>query len=268
MKGISEILAEDRDVTAILTEKMKQQAESKVSDDDLAKAELLLTRLETKLHENFQEIYEQHFKGKEDDLMAVLLKQFPIVKGDTKSIVECKTSEISDKTKSLTDFDKVVYLTTTLAANCGEYKTKLYKAINTDDFKFAPLFAQEYPVRLAYAAAKNPALFNAVLNQFKDNNGKLIYPNLYNTIFIEGYHGVGKTSATANILNKILLDGDPDSFTYSAIIQRQADKLKASLGANEALTMDQMISEILNGNGKVGDYFENGNFKNILTDKV
>jgi hypothetical protein len=58
MKGISEILAEDRDVTAILTEKMKQQAESKVSDDDLAKAELLLTRLETKLHENFQEIYE------------------------------------------------------------------------------------------------------------------------------------------------------------------------------------------------------------------
>jgi hypothetical protein len=74
MKGISEILAEDREVTAILTEKMKQQAESKVSDDDLAKAELLLTRLETKLHENFKEIYEQHFKGKEDDLMAVLLK--------------------------------------------------------------------------------------------------------------------------------------------------------------------------------------------------
>jgi hypothetical protein len=68
----------------------------------------------------------------------------------------------------LTDYDNAVYLFTVFAANPDTYKSRLHDALietvnNEPVFEYAPIFGQEYPVKMAYAYYRDAELFNAML---------------------------------------------------------------------------------------------------------
>lgn len=230
-----------------------------INDDTLSKAELLLSKVESLIHNNFKELSKTHSNS--ELLKSIFNENTLSFSKDKDSFTSSETTDISsNKDTRLTDFDKAVYLTSLFASDSVEFKSRMYAELSktTKDeegnevpvYKFAPLFAQEYPCRLAFGVVENPELFNQMLSLMKDNNGRRQAPMLQNIMYIIGYHGTGKTSATANLIHSILKTKYGENYaTVSSIVDRQTKKFKESLGEEgQAYTKEQLLNEALNGN--------------------
>lgn len=258
LEGIDDVFASN--INDNVFDKLKEEVNtSSVNPETLKKAERLLTLLESQLHKNFNNILTS------DNRLEVLKKLinptvFSFDRNSQTSLVNDRTSDISSKTDNLTDFDKMIYLLSIASSDSLEYKYYLNKALSAkitdsegnevDKYPFAPLFAQEYPCRIAYGLANNTELFNDALSlMVNPETGKRYNAMLPNLMYIMGYHGTGKTSATANLIHSILKNKFGENYaTITSIVDRQTKKFQKSLGVSEkTYTKNELLTEIFQG---------------------
>jgi hypothetical protein len=199
--------------------------------------EQAMVKLEDKFFENFQKVQEK-FKGNEEALVQKLKDLiFPKLTEEERKKKEEEgevftTTQISQNTEHLKDYDKLTYLLAIGSIKSSDYKRRvldiLGKKVGADNlFKYSPLFAQEYASMVAFATFKNREIFNAVPKAVRISDTD---PVLSNSVFINGYHGTGKTTATGLMLYNLLqTEIEEKDMTISAIVSRQAQKLKDTL---------------------------------------
>jgi hypothetical protein len=253
---------------ANINQQIKVAKESGQSTDQLSiKQEALLTEIESLIYNNFTKLSEE---DRIRYLEFILDEKNGIINLD--EVANLRTSDLSSRDdNTLTNYDKVVYLISVLSADAKDFKFYLREALNEKDgegnltYNYSPTFAQEYPIKIAYAGIKNNSLFNKFVDVLQSKNTSA--NTARSTIFIEGYHGVGKTSATANLLNKIIkLDTGSDVLATS-IKERQSRNIANSLGLTDFKTKDQLWSLIF-GDTKVDDLVnKDGSIKTSEIDK-
>lgn len=174
-------------------------------------------------------IYDKLSKLDEDQYGELLSKLF------TKEISYMTSSKLTDnKKEELTPYDMAVYLTTIASLNSNDFYTKLKGIVEDPGFSYAPLFGQEFAVRVAVANALHPSKFNILLDKLKttdDNAPEQIKKKetLYNMSFIFGGAGVGKTVVIAKLLYR-MLDDPTAEFAILAPSETQSNKLKRESG--------------------------------------
>jgi hypothetical protein len=221
-------------------EKLKNAADivkNGATYEDLKVMEQAMVKLEDKFFDNFQKVQEK-FKGNEEALVQKLKDLiFPKLTEEERKKKEEEgevftTTQISQNTEHLKDYDKMTYLLAIGSIKSSDYKRRvldiLGKKVGADNlFKYSPLFAQEYASMVAFAAFKNREIFNAVPKAVRISDTD---PVLSNSVFINGYHGTGKTTATGLMLYNLLqTEIEEKDMTISAIVSRQAQKLKDTL---------------------------------------
>lgn len=278
LEGLEQLKVTNIDeYTAIETTLDLELSGSTLTPETYAKSEMFLTKVEDLIFNNFQKILkETGLTQKETIEKLYKAADFGIDSKSQDSIINARTSELTSKTEQLTDFDQWVNFISTLSTKSSDYKTCLYQKLNASDsdgnpiFKFAPVFSQEYPARLAYGMINNPEIFNDALFMLKDERGKFHTKKLGNLLYINGYHGTGKTSATANLIHLIVKEKYPNDFSVTSIVQRQADKLADSLNESETLrfTKDELLDNIFKSKSVKSLFDEDGNLINSKLEEV
>lgn len=212
------------------------------NEETLIKFESFLTKFENGIRSIFMQFekdggvldYEQFF----DELIDA---SFP----DSRLDFEL-TTEVSESSKELTDYDAVVYFATCMSISTSNVKSVLLdKLLNDPEYKYAPIFSQEYPVRIAAAMENNPNAFNAILTKLikirqKHAPKDVVRVPLKNFTYIRGFHGSGKSSATLNLID-YYFKKIGKTITASAIVESQVDNLKRLLGRDDIYNKQEMI---------------------------
>lgn len=195
-------------------------------------------------------VYDKLYNLTEDQLDTLYDKLLTI---DTAKMVSSKLTD--NKDEKLSSYDLAVYLTTLMSLDSNDYYAKLKSIIESPDFNVAPLYGQEFDVRTSVAAALHPARFNKLLDKLKSiKDLPDVIKNktpLYNTSFIFGGAGVGKTVVMARLISK-MVDDPAAEIVLLAPSQKQVDKLQKETGLDKATarTFDEVFKEITdNPNG-------------------
>ena len=108
-----------------------------------------------------------------------------------------KTSKLDLNLKELSDYDKFIYIVTTIALSPDNFYTDYKKFVEKNKSSIAPLSFQKHAIRINKAHETNKELFNQFLNLFKAESELNDQILLENTIIITGIGGSGKTSVCA-----------------------------------------------------------------------
>ena len=177
-----------------------------------------------------------------------------------KTFVELFGSDLSKMvTTRLTDdpevtiesYDLMNYFASMISINASDFYAKYKEVIESKDFEFAPIFAQEMAVRELYSMALRPDLFNNIVELLKQNGNKDPYiankSVLKNVMLTLAGAGTGKTTGIANIVVK-MLDSDNTDFIALAPTKVQVDKLAQSIGKSTipTYTRDDIFKFITN----------------------
>lgn len=179
---------------------------------------------------------------KGDKKMSDVLEAFTSDAGaiDAKKVALQTTSKVDDKIvyKSLTDYDKFIYLVNVLAGdNKALYDTML--DITKSNPKFAPIAIQEFAGKVGNTAKINTALINEALD-FIAKKADIPQSVLHNTIIVDGIAGAGKTTAVAQILVS-----KGDGTWISGPTDQQINGLKSVLSLAAERKMDDILKYIL-----------------------
>ena len=164
----------------------------KITDDNFKQYQTAIDKLETRIYE---EVAKKGFS--KDEIVDKIVKMFNITK-----LIRPTSTEFTKETEIITDYDQAVYL------------------LRNPEFKKAPLFGQEYCVKLAYTFAHDIETLNIFLNRLHEevklnehledeNNTDYLHNRtaLLNTIAVVlGAAGSGKTNGVSNIFAAMLDD--------------------------------------------------------------
>ena len=268
---ISPVYAEQiHKVTGIdITQLWKQITNEKIQLDTINKDnyeqyEPTIIAFETAIHDQLRNLTEDQYK----ELMRSMF---------TADIAKMRSTRLTDDVKEeLTSYDLAVYFTTMLSLNSNDFHYKLKEILNTPEFDKAPLFGQEFAIRTAYANSLHPEKFNNLLDLFtelnKDTPEIVEKAKLYNSSFIFGGAGVGKTVVIARLLAR-LLDSPDSEFLLLAPSETQIKKLKDSIGLAEdqvkTKPTDELFKEITtNPNGIEKTNIEKVNNRYVKPKKI
>ena len=163
--------------------------------------------------------------------------------------------------------DSFVWFNVTMMTNPIEFLDKVRGKALTDgthsgveSSKYVPFYSQEYAVKVIYSALTNPQWFNtmAAMISGKDSYLPEIIKPLYNTVFMDGGTGVGKTSAVCSNMARIIKEAGGD-FWAAAPYEKQTANLDINLGGIEKsklFTKEELFSKIF------------GNDKPLLIDEI
>jgi hypothetical protein len=71
------------------------------------------------------------------------------------------TTRLTDDPNAIVEsYDLMNYFASVITINASDFYSKYKEVIESDDFVFAPIFAQEISVRELYSMALRPDLFN------------------------------------------------------------------------------------------------------------
>lgn len=201
-----------------------------ITKDNYHEYEKYFIQFETAVYDQFKSI-------KLDELENLYKKLFS---KDLSKMISGKLTDNPDEQISLYDF--AIYFTTLISLNTNDYYYKLKEILSTPEFDKAPLFGQEFAVKTSYANALHPEKFNMVLKLMADyDNVPEIKEKsiLYNSSYIFGGAGVGKTVVIAKLLSR-LLDDASSQFVFLAPSKTQVDKIKnICFGDEDILTFTQ-----------------------------
>lgn len=222
-----------------------------ISDEDYQKLVEASIELETKI---FQTINNSKLSNLE--IAKRLVSLF-----NEKELISGKPTKLNKNADTIiTDYDQLIYLTTIIGAPSQNFYSKLKSIISKEDFKNAPIFSQEYAVRIGYSKILNPDLFNNVINELskiaKNSEDKYIQSKspLTNVMSICGGAGVGKTKGVAYLLKKIF---DEAGYITSAPSEKQTERLSESVEHNGLhLTKNELITKIIGGPIKDSDIID------------
>lgn len=151
---------------------------------------------------------------------------------------------------------------------------KLKEVISSEEFRNAPIFSQEYSVRVAYSQILNKDLFNSIIIKlkdiFQDNPDTYIKTKspLFNFTVVFGGAGVGKTKGVAFLLKKMFEDAN---YITSAPTRKQTDRLTDSVESDgNSFTKNELIEKILGRQIKDSDisYIKDGDNNISITSNV
>ena len=161
----------------------------------------------------------------------------------------CKSSldsaRLNKDIQSITDYDWIVWLATTLGSDNNDYYYKYRKCLQENqDTSIVPLYIQELNTQIAYSVlADTLGVHNAIQKYIIDHSGG--YPaDTKNIIFTDGVSGSGKTTVIAKASLQFILETaiwvaapNNDNISHSG----QASKLKDSLGLQ--ITDDKVFNK-------------------------
>ena len=168
-----------------------------------------------------------------------------------KDLISGKPTKLSkDPGTVITDFDQLIYLASIIATPSQNFYNKLREIISSPEFTNAPIFAQEYAVRVGYSQVLNKEIFNSIIAQIRNlaettTTDKYIQTKspLNNIITIYGGAGVGKTKGVAYLLKLMLPNA---TIITSAPTRKQTDNLSRSIQhQGGSLTKNELIEQIL-----------------------
>lgn len=161
-------------------------------------------------------------------------------------------------TTVISDYDQAVYLLTTLAYPAQNFYNELKQVISSDDFDKAPIFSQEYAIRVAYASNKKRNLFNIFansLNTLAQSSEDIYIRNkisLQNFICTFGGAGTGKTRGIAYVIKKMMPEA---AVAVVAPTQKQTERLADAVQHDGlAYTKNELIEKILGRQLSDNDY--------------
>lgn len=166
-------------------------------------------------------------------------------------LISGKPTKLSkDPDTVITDFDQLIYLASIIATPSQNFYNELRKIISNPEFTNAPIFSQEYAVRVGYSQVLNKEIFNSIISQIKNlaettSTDEYIQTKspLNNVITIYGGAGVGKTKGVAYLLKLMLPKA---SIITSAPTRKQTDNLSRSIQhEGGSLTKNELIEKIL-----------------------
>ena len=100
----------------------------------------------------------------------------------------------------MTDYDKVVFLTTIAAMDSTKFYSYLQSRVNEED-GIAPLTIQEWVSRVGIAQMENPEIFNQTLEYIRKETGDL-RPVIWNAVYVGGNAGAGKSRVVGRNIAK------------------------------------------------------------------
>ena len=225
---------------------------------DLKNPELLDIATLTDVYVKFeQRVYEELSKTQQFNNPKHLAKDLVSLFGD--SVWMGKTTKLSDKPDEvIEDFDKLNYLLAICSVPSNAFYTK-YKSVTTrPEFKFAPIFGQEFAIRTAMSAMANRDLYNFAIDEMManakfngDDNQKeylKALSRLKNFYFVNGGAGTGKSTGIAYTIKEMVSDFDGVEVIALAPKKEQAENLQKSLGVDKMYTKQQLMELIHKGN--------------------
>ena len=153
------------------------------------------------------------------------------------SAVSQKTSKLSVNLEELTDYDKFIYLITTMCYNPDNFYSDYKKFVEENKASIAPLSFQKHAIRIIKAQENNSKFINKMLQLFKDKTG---YDGviLENTSIVTGIGGAGKTSVVAKgIAQEGAAIGGPT--------EEQIKNLKKHVSNPKEYTREELLKLIL-----------------------
>lgn len=161
-------------------------------------------------------------------------------------------------TTVISDYDQAMYLLTTIAYPAQNFYNELKTIISDESFDKAPIFSQEYAIRIAYASSKRKNLFNTFaesLNNIAQSSSDIYIKNkpaLLNFLCTFGGAGTGKTRGIAYIIKKLM----PEAVIATvAPTQKQTERLSAAIQHDGlSYTKNELIEQILGRQLNESDY--------------
>lgn len=252
-------------------------------------------KCEQGLYKNFQELSKK--LGKKDALIK-LFKEFNI-KID-KDFAFRKSNGIDENTKEISNYDLAVYLTTIIGLDPSKFQYKYLQLLREEQAKTinqkAPLFGQEYAIRVGMAMYESQELFDYLYDLLPQESKERFQKGSRN-YYLSAIGGAGKTSTIANYMfNMILPKGEKANVEFYApsirarqhliksILGDRVDELSKNLtGKEEGLNKKELLGRFVENADEVlaeieksenDEKFTNGTYvtkqgeKFILTDSV
>lgn len=224
-----------------------------LSAEDFATVEPRIIAWEAAMHKALNDL------GLEDKEIA---KRIMDLRRGEDLVYQTSTALASD-TKTITPYDACMYIVNIYALDANVFYSRLnhivddLKASNkTDDL--APIFGQEYAVRMALANVRKMDLFNEInarmkredfVKQNMDNVSDGVVeelsacPMLYNLTAIFGGAGTGKTDGGAGVFAQ-MLTGEDVEYIAVAPEDSQKEKISNSVGATSAYTVHELLAKV------------------------
>jgi hypothetical protein len=166
-------------------------------------------------------------------------------------LISGKPTKLSkDPNTKVTDFDQLVYLASIIATPSQNFYAQLKEIISKPEFTNAPIFSQEYAVRVGYSQILNKEIFNNIVEQIhyiaqqnSDDEYIKTKTSLNNILTIYGGAGVGKTKGVAYLLKLMLPNAN---IITSAPTRKQTDNLSNSIQHDgNSFTKNELLEKIL-----------------------
>ena len=146
---------------------------------------------------------------------------------------EQKTSRLSVNLEELTDYDKFIYLISSMAYNPDNFYVDYKKFIENNKTTIAPLSFQKYAIRIIKAQQNNLEFMNEMLHLFKDES-KFDGDVLENACIIEGIGGAGKTSVVIKGIQS-------NSVVISGPTETQISNLEKHISDSKSYTSEELL---------------------------
>lgn len=249
-------------------------------DDKLIEFEGFMTKFENGVYDVYQNFLGLGTPFDLDNFFEILIDtSFPGSRLDKEF-----TTEMAESAKDLTDYDSIINFGTMLGVRSSDFKSILLDKLKEDpNYKYAPIFSQEYPARITAATIAHPEIFNSIMNkivkiQHAAEPTEKINIALRNFVYIRGFHGAGKSSATLNLIDTYLRKIGK-TITASSIVETQVDNLKKLLGEETVYTKNELLdifdgrdlANNLNDEDELDESFMQNKIKNLkdgLVDKI
>ena len=242
-----------------------------INDSNFKQYQTAVDTLETKL---YSEVADKGFS--KEEIIDKIIKMFNI-----SNLIRPTSTKFTKDVEVITDYDQAVYLLSILTYPSHNFNVRYREVLQKPEFDRAPLFGQEYCVKLAYTFAHDVEMLNLFVNRLQkevmaneklenEENTEYLHNRtpLLNTIAVVlGAAGSGKTAGVSNIFATML--DDSWKIIASAPEKRQAKKLADSIGKGEigVLTQKELISSIL-GRDMTEDDYEHSHYMFKLKSSV
>lgn len=225
---------------------------------DPKKLQELWTAFEQEIYNEMQKV---EFINDVDKMSDTLLSLFG---DDIWQMVSTKLTD--DPTEIIQPIEILKELASIISLPSNAFYTAYKDATTKASFKFAPVFGQEYAVRLVTSAMSNTKLWNAILDKLFVRATKNVFSKvagedadrrrkylenlskLRNFFIIPGGAGTGKSTGIAGTIAAMFEGHKSKQFIALAPKKKQAEKLKSYLGSEaQYMTSDQFFKALHGG---------------------
>jgi len=210
------------------------------------------------IYDNYQKILSSNSDKSEKDILKTIFGDLTS-KFNNKELVGQVNSMFNSKTTNLTDYDLFGLVLSSMAFKDVDFNFYLKQLLDSGEYKFAPFFNQSYAVKMILAMRANPTIMNFGIEAIDAGNLDTDILGLYNTTFIDGIAGAGKSTAVAKLFKDINnLINKEDKVWKVAPGKIQLENLEKNLGKEgRSFTIEELLAEITGSNDLKNDIDNN-----------